>query len=177
MKLPIIALLLLLAVSAIGVEDCRAVQPLPTGGNLIAWDRATNALSYSLWKMVPPSTNWVWLANTTSNSITYTNPIVDAFFYLGVASVNGTNQSDIGMVPWPPSLTTGAKSLRVTPLGGYKVPTNRWMKVSTDLLTFDDWLRFNLTTNGTVNVEHLVNPARPYLFISYPAVQTPPLPP
>lgn len=162
---------------ALLVLRAMAVQPLPTGGYQIDWDAVTNAASYSLWKQVPPSTNWTWLANATNNSITYTNPIIDSFFYLGVTTIgrNGL-QSDVGVVPWPPSITTGPQSLRMTPQGGYKVPTNLWLKVSSDLMTFNDWLRFNITTNKTVSVEHMVSPTRPYLFISYPTVQPPPVP-
>lgn len=158
--------------------NCEAVQPMP-GGVRITWDRATNDLSYSVWRMFPNNTNWFFVANTTNTTFTYTNAPIQEGTMFGVTSLQLTNgvcciASDVGVAHWPPAFTTPPLSVRLTPTNGFLVATGQWVKVSSDLVTYDDWLRFSTTTNG-VKVDHRASPLKPRLFMAYPT--NPPAPP
>jgi hypothetical protein len=85
--------------------------------------------------------------------------------------------SDIGVAAWPPAISTPQNTMRLTPTNGYAVESNRWIKVSGDLITFQDWIRIR-PFGSNIIVEHRASPIRPYLFMSYPTVNTntPPIP-
>ena len=157
-----------------------AVQPLPDGAT-INWSASTDKgwsnFSYSVWYYLPNSTNAIWVTNTTAISFKKTTPILDGTMF-GVTVTAQTNgfwkTGDVGIAPWPPLLSYGPGSVRITPNGGVEVDTNKWVKLSYDLKTFTETLRFNILTNGRVRVEHSVSTSRPALFMAYP---TPPAPP
>jgi hypothetical protein len=174
------AVLLLISCASfqICLNPASAVQPMP-GGVRIVWSSLTGDVSYAVWKLPPNSTNWLWLANQTNTSFIYTNPIPDGTMF-GVSAIQRmTNgiccvSSDIGVAPWPPHVNTPANSVLLIPTNGYIVTTGRWVKVSSDLSTFEDWMRFRIAGTN-VTVEHRASPLRPRMFISYPT--SPPSPP
>ena len=155
-----------------------SVQPMP-GGLRIVWDKATNDLSFYVWRMSPPSTNWFFLASTTNSSFLYTNAAPDGTIFGVTANqlmTNGLccNSSDVGVAGWPPNPATPSRTVIIEPQG-YLVTTGKWVKVSSDLKTFDDWLRFRQSGSNVV-VEHMTSPQKTRIFLAYPTVQTPPTP-
>jgi hypothetical protein len=81
--------------------------------------------------------------------------------------------ADVGVAGWPPAIGTPAKTVKMTPTNGFTVLTGKWVKVSSDLLTFDDWMRFRIAGTNVV-VDHLASPLKPFLFMSYPTNPVPP---
>lgn len=172
-------LILIFALLCCWLRLAMSVQPMP-GGVRIVWDRATNDLSFYVWRLNPPLTNWNYLGSTTNTSFTYTNAFPDGTMF-GVTSNQKMSNgvcciaSDIGVAGWPPAINTPAKTVKLTPTNGYTVVTGKWVKVSSDLTTFDDWLRFRIAGTN-VAVDHLTSPLKPRLFMLYPTVTLPPLP-
>lgn len=161
----------------------HGVQPMPNGAR-INWSGQTNDLSYHVWRLNPPgslNTNWQYLGSTTNQTFLYTNSFPDGTMFGVTANVLYSNgqccyASDIGVAGWPPDITTPAKTVRLTPVGGgITVATNRWVKLSSDFKTYDDWLRFRIVGTNVV-VEHLTSPTKPYLFMAYPSSPLPPMP-
>lgn len=168
----IFALLCLWLKLAIGVE------PMPNGVR-IAWNRGPLEVSYGVWQNVSPATNWTLLGTTIATNWTVTNAVGSEYNW-GVTALRMSNgvilpSVDVGIAHWPPNILAGQKTVRLTPVGGYSIDTNRWVKVSSDLQNYDDWMRFNVV-NGKVVVEHLASPMKPYAFFAYPVSQVPPAP-
>lgn len=81
-----------------------AVEAMPRGFKVL-WERRAEDISYSVWRTIPPGTNWVWLLNTTNTIYEHTNDVVAGTLFGVSAIVRGTNGylvEDIGVVPWPP---------------------------------------------------------------------------
>ena len=164
----------------------NAVQPMP-GGVRITWERATNDLSFYVWRLNPPFTNWNYLGSTTNTTFLYTNSFPEGTMFGVTANQRMSNgvccvAADVGVAGWPPSLTTPPLSVRLTPTNGFLVATGQWVKVSSNLTNYDDWMRFYvvsnvLLSNVGVRVEHRASPLKPKLFMAYPvAVPPPPIP-
>lgn len=166
----IFALLCLWLKLAIGVE------PMPNGVRVF-WNRGPNEVSYGVWQMTLPSQNWTLLGTTVATNWVITNAVTDAYNW-GITALRMSNgvilpQVDVGIAHWPPNILAGQKTVRLTPVGGYSIDTNRWVKVSSDLQNYDDWMRFNVV-NGKVVVEHLTSPMKPHAIFVYPVSQVPP---
>lgn len=162
------------------VKLAFGVQPMP-GGVRVNWTRVTNDLSYHVWRLNPPNTNWQYLGSTTNTTFLYTNSFPDGTMFGVTANQRMTNgqccvASDVGVAGWPPDISTPEKTVRLTPpTNGITVATNRWVKLSSDLKTYDDWLRFRIAGTNVV-VDHLTSPTKQYLFMAYPTSLTPPTP-
>lgn len=155
-----------------------AVEPQPNGVR-IAWNRGQHETSYGVWQNISPSTNWVLLGTSIATNWIVTNA-VGAEYNWGVTALRMSNgvilpSIDVGIAHWPPSITTPARTVKLTPTGGYALDTNRWVRISSDLATYSDWMRFNVA-GGRVLVEHLASPARPFAFFAYPVSQVAPVP-
>lgn len=155
------------------------VQPFP-GGVRINWERLTNDLSYFVWRMNPPSTNWQYLGSTTNTTFLYTNFFPDGTMFGVTANQRMTNgiccvAADVGVAGWPPAIGTPQKTVKLTPMGGYTVRTGQWVKASSDLKTWDDWVRFRIAGTN-VQMDHLASPIKPHLFLMYPTNPIPPFP-
>lgn len=159
-----------------------AVQPMPNGA-VLSWEQPAGAgfsnWTYFIWRTLPPGTNWNFLLQVNANSYATSNLVIEGTMY-GVSGNYESNRTwyatDIGVAGWPPSFSALAGTLRITPSGGVRVITNQWTKVSYDLKTFTEWLRFHNPTSGVILVEHMVSSNRPYLFMSYPNPTNPPPP-
>lgn len=176
MRAVVLALLSIALVAL--VARLPAVQPMP-GGLRVNWSRSSNDLSFTVWRLPPATTNWQFLAGTTNTDYLYTNATLEGTMF-GVTALqrraNGTCcvAVDVGIAGWPPAILTPTKSVRLTPTNGFVVSTGQWVKVSSDLARFDDWLKLTAVTNG-VRVEHRASAIKPYLFFAYPS--NPPAPP
>jgi hypothetical protein len=170
----------MIATLACAVRLAFGVQPMP-GGVRINWTRHTNDLSYYVWRLNPPNTNWGYIGSTTNTWLDYTNSFLNDAMFGVTANQKTTNgqccvAADVGVAGWPPDISTPAKMVRMTPLtNGIAVAIGRWVKVSSDLKSYDDWLKFKIVGTN-VTVEHLASPVRPYLFMAYPVSPVPPMP-
>jgi hypothetical protein len=171
--------------TVLGQIIALGVQPFP-GGVRIAWDRQTNDINFFIWRLNPPSTNWVYLGTTVFTNFLYTNTVLEGTMFGVTVNQKMSNgaccvASDVGVAGWPPALGTPPKTVKLTPTNGFMVATGRWMKVSSDLKTHEDWLRFTIPSppssfTNFVRVEHMTSPLKPHLFIEYPTNPTPPFP-
>jgi hypothetical protein len=169
MKKIITFLTMLIAVTA------AAVGPIP-GGVKITWTKRGSEFSYAVWKMTAPSTNWSQLGITLTTNWTQFGDFDNTTKFAVTALTAEGNAVDVGIAHWPPSPGEPPRTVKVVPTGGYVVDPNKWVKVSSDLQTYDDWMRFSVVTNG-IKVEHRTSPAKPYLFMTYPLTAAPPAPP
>lgn len=155
-----------------------AVEPQP-GGVRITWSSGPHEVSYAVWQNVWPLTNWTQIGTTTGTNWTITNSVLPQYNW-GITALRMSNgvilpQVDVGIAHWPPNITTPPKTVTLTPVGGYTVATGRWMRVSSDLIVHDDWLK--LTPSGSnIVIEHKASPLKPKLFIDYTIPMAPPLP-
>jgi len=158
----------------------KSTQMLNDGLRIDWTNDVPNAVSYSLWKMTPPSTNWQWMLNTTNYSVVLTNrfPVGTMFGLTAVVKTSDGlyKDSDMGVASWPPDIGTTNKFVRLTPASGVEVETNQLVKISSDLKVFDDWLTFSVTTNGKVRITHSTSAAKPHFFVAYPSPVTAPSP-
>jgi len=174
------ALIIITAIlTLLGALVAFGVQPFP-GGVRINWDRATNDLSFYVWRLNPPSTNWQFLGATTNTTFLYTNQFPDGTMFGITANQKFGNNiccvaADVGVAGWPPSISTPQKTIRLTPTNGYTVETGKWVKVSSDLVMFSDWMKFGISGTN-VNIEAKTSPLKPYLFMMYPTNPSPPFP-
>jgi len=163
----------------------QATQPMPDGLR-VNWAQDTNAQAFYLWMASPNSTTWNLFLGTvpgTATNYLHTNAVADGTHF-GVSVLKKpacTNcpatESDIGQAAWPPSPSVGPNTVRITPVGGVRLDTNRWARVSYDLVTFSDLFKVHNPAPGVVRVEHSPNGQRPFLFMAYPAAtNAPPLP-
>lgn len=155
-----------------------AVQPMP-GGVQVRWQQSQGEINYAVWMRVLPDTNWVLLGNSVATTFTYTNPVPPNVM-IGVTALKFTNgvccaAEDVGIAHWPPDIATPAKTVTLTPVGGYTVETGKWVKVSYDLFSWEDLIRMQI--KGTnILLEHKASPVRPHLFIEYPTAVSAPMP-
>lgn len=163
---------------AVAVSSLQGVEPQPKGVRL-TWNASTFEINYGVWENVSPSTNWVLLGTTIAANWTITNAVTTDYNW-GITAIRMSNgvilpQIDVGVAHWPPSITAGPKTVKVTPVGGYVIDAGRWVKVSSDLATFDDWISVSVV-NGKIHVEHLTSPLKPHMFFSYPTAAVAPTP-
>jgi hypothetical protein len=133
-----------------------------------------------VWRLNPGTTNWVYLGSTIATNYIYTNSFPEGTMF-GVTANQRSNgfccvAYDVGVAGWPPDINTPPKTVKLSPTNGFIVSTGKWIKVSSDLKIFDDWIRLNNSSNGLLRVEHMASPLKPNLFMAYPTNPTPPFP-
>lgn len=173
-----------------------AVEP-PIGGVFaMAWNKVlTNeTVDYCIWESTNGAVRWKQIGGPQrETTFTWTNRNVTPLTFYRVTQIpwmpSGSQdvrqETEIGLLHWAPSQTTPATNAEnYVRMAAADVPTGRPLKLSSDLLTFDDWLTLrvldasgtNELTNVTVRIEHRTNPHKPKLFVSRPASTNAPLP-
>ncbi len=165
----------------VSVARLPATPPSPQG-LVIDWSRIVPAnysnLVYFAWMKPPGGAPWQQLTMTGDTS--YTNPVAGpAGTIFGVTAFGRSNllwvSLDLGFGAWWPDLTA-TNQVRLTAKGPWTVPTNTWLRKSTDLKTFTQRERFHYGPGGTVLIEHYEHPAEPNLFFDLQPIAAPPLP-
>ncbi len=123
-----------------------AVEQLPNGCRIL-WERRTNDVSYSVWRTIPPGTNWNWIANITNTVFVWSNAVpVGTLFGVSAITIDpetGYHVEDIGVASWPPSIAdapTNGIALQLT-------ETNRLLHLLGSE-NGNDWQLLAVITNG-----------------------------
>lgn len=108
-----------------------AVQPMPNGAR-IQWDSPLPSgwsnYSYSVWRQLPPTTNWFLLGQTNGLEWFIAGPIIPGSVF-GVTATAQSNavfrNSDMGVAAAPPDTNYGAGSLKlVGPVNALRIESS-----------------------------------------------------
>jgi hypothetical protein len=157
------------------------VQPMPDGATL-SWSPPSlpgwSNIEYSVWAFLPNSTNAIYLTNTIQLTYRIAGPIITGTMF-GVATIAQTNgvwrTGDVGIAHWPPDIAYGPGSVLLTPKSPWTVPTNQWLKQSSDMKTWETIEKFGFSgsnvlvwfrdiTNGRAGFFAVPSPTNPPSF-------------
>lgn len=163
------------------LAKCAMATPPSPQGLLIDWSHLVppnySNLSYYVWFKPPNSAVWQQIVMTAAQMHTNSTAGPDGTLF-GVTALGRSNlvwlSLDLGIAPWWPDVRL-TNMVRITPIGGWAVPTNTWLRKSTDLKQFTQRERYHYGSNGTVLVDHYEHPSEPRLFFTVqPSVDPPP---